>query len=508
MSRRWLWLSLLLLVAAWIWRQWWLPPPTRALADGSRLTWRSCPGGRHWRQPVFCGRLQRVIGGRSLSLEVRYLRSLWPGSGTPVLYIAGGPGGASGIDASGLGQWLDWYRQVDWHADLVLYDQRGVGLSRPALDCPEVRRVRRQLLDSPLPDEAQYRLQAQAQRACLARLRADAVDLSRYHTPANADDAQALAGALDLHRWRVYGVSYGTRVALELMRRHPAGLEAVVLDSVYPPQVHAEREDTWLLARALGLFVRSCELLDCNDSQAQLARDLDRSMRRLARRPVRVTLRDAPAPAMRLDDDDLAWLIFESQYQWDDLPRLPRAIHDLAAGRVDSALRELVRQSVESAFDDSLSDAVANAVDCSDNGPLTQTAFLRTLRRFPRVAAIKRLDWRYSPCRFWPRGPVPATFRRPVRSDIPTLILAGEFDPVTPPEWAEASVATLSHGALFIFPKIGHGVLDSDACAVRLVRAFWDEPARPRPPACLDRLLPQASAGEAGVEDQHIMKNY
>ncbi len=484
-----LWMVVPLLLAVWVWRQWWVPPPTRVLADGSRLAWGGCPGGLHW-QPLFCGRLQRPAGGRgqALSLAVVYLRSLWPWARPPVLYIAGGPGGATGLDAAGLPLWLDWYAQVDWQADLVLYDQRGVGLSRPALDCPEVRRVRQELLDSDLPAEAQYRRQRQAQQACLRRLRAQGARLTRYHTPANTDDALALVAALGLTRWRLYGVSYGTRVGLEILRRHPAGLEGAVLDSVYPPQMQAEREDAWLLAHALGMFERSCELIDCDDSRARLAGDLRRALRRLARHPQRVALEDAPAPAVRLDDDDLAWLVFESQYQWDNLPRLPGAVRGLAHGRVTPALRELLRQSVESAFDDSLSDAVANSVDCSDNGPLDEAAFLRTLRQFPRVAAIKRLDWRYSPCRFWPRGPVPAAFRAPVRSAIPVLLLSGEFDPVTPPEWAEAAAAPLERGHLFIFPAIGHGVLDSDACAVRLVRAFWADPAVPRPPACLDAL--------------------
>jgi pimeloyl-ACP methyl ester carboxylesterase len=71
---------------------------------------------------------------------------------------------------------------------------------------------------------------------------------------------------------------------------------------------------------------------------------------------------------------------------------------------------------------------------------------------------------------------------------VPTLLLAGEFDPVTPPEWAERAAETLPAGHLFVFPAIGHGVLDSHLCAADLVRAFLAQPDNPVPPSCLSRL--------------------
>jgi pimeloyl-ACP methyl ester carboxylesterase len=405
------------------------------------------------------------------------------------LYIAGGPGGATGLDAQNMPGWFDWMEQVDWSSDVILYDQRGVGLSEPALGCPETTQRRRELLDSELPVEQQYVLMRDAMHACRDRLLDEGWDLGQFNTRHNADDALALVRALGLKEWQMYGVSYGTRVALELMRRQPAGLRSVVLDSAYPPQVQAEASDTWLLSRAMYLFIRSCELLsECDFHPERLRADLENAMAYLRERPMRLELRDPdsglPLPVV-FDADDLAWLIFESQYAWNNLHLLPGAVSSLARGNISSEMRGMLQESVDLMLDDSLSEAVANSVDCADNGAFSRAAFVRQLRRYPFVASIRQYDWDFGACRSWPSGDAGEHFRQAVLSDVPTLVLAGEFDPVTPPQWGYQAAQGLSRANVFTFPGIGHGVLDSDSCAVELVRAFLDNPNSPQAPACL-----------------------
>jgi len=131
---------------------------------------------------------------------------------------------------------------------------------------------------------------------------------------------------------------------------------------------------------------------------------------------------------------------------------------------------------------------VASSVDCHDAGPIDLRDAELQLQRYPRTAAIKRFDWQYHACRYWSSGEAPGAFRTPVVSDVPTLLLAGEFDPVTPPEWAESAQTHLSRGQLFVFPAVGHGVLDSHLCAADLVRNFLADPVAARAPECLNRL--------------------
>lgn len=491
------WPLLLAPAVWWAWQALHAPPAALALDNGARLEWVDCWFDPPWWRPTHCAQMYTApepgATPAQFSLPVVYLpQYFWKRLGPPVLYVAGGPGGSAWLEPDEVDFWYEWADAADWPGDLVLYDQRGVGLSEPALDCPELHVARRELLPLPLPSDQAYRRVRDATRACQARLQSAGFDLRRFSTVANAADAIDLMRAMGLTQWDVYGVSYGTRVALQMMRVAPQALRAVVLDSVYPPQVNAELADAWLLERAFELFGRICGLADdCPQSPGELAEWLDRALQRVAREPIRLSVRD-PGPGRDLavvyDQDDLAWLLFEALYQWDLIAALPQSVRALGEGHLDPSLRSLIQDSVDSLLDDSISDAVANSVDCHDAGPVDAAAAAAELARYPRAAPVKRLDWEYHACRFWDAGNAPDSFRSPVASSLPSLLLAGEFDPVTPPEWAELAARTLDHAAVFVFPGVGHGVFDSHQCALDLVRAFLLDPVDPVAPGCLARL--------------------
>ncbi len=488
--------SLVVLAAALAlaWRQLHRPPPPQALANGAALQWIDCWFPVPYFRPVYCGRFRTAgAGAARFSLPVVYVPARpWRRVATPVLYIAGGPGGATPLDAAAAPGWLAWVDAVGWPHDTVFYDQRGVGLSDPALDCPELRIERRAQLPLDLDTETAGRRQRAAAERCRARLEAAGHDLGRFTTRANAEDARDLMAALGAPRWDLYGVSYGSRVALELLRLAPERLRAVVLDSVYPPEVEQELADPWLLARALGLVTRICELLDeCQRDPAQIAADLATVLRRLQDAPLRIRV-PTPAGEGELDvfynAESFAWLLFEALYRWERLAGLPRTLALLAAGRQSADLQVLGAEHLATALDAGISDAVGGAVDCNDAGWVTAAAFAAARAQFPAVQALTRSDWDTHPCRTWKAGDAGVEFRQPVYANVPTLLLAGEFDPVTPPQWAAAAADRLPAGFLFEFPAVGHGVLDSHECAVDLVKAFLAAPLSPVAPACLGAL--------------------
>lgn len=495
---RWLlWPVLLVPAAWWSWQLLHAPPDGLVLPNGAQLEWVDCWFDRPLWRPVHCARFHTAPESGAVperfALPVVYLPQLvWRRTAPPILYIAGGPGGAAWLAGDEVDFWLDWSEHADWPGDLVLYDQRGVGLSRPALDCPELRALRRALLPLPLPTEETYRRVRDTTRACHDRLKSEGMDLRRFTTSANAADATDLMRAMGLQRWNLYAVSYGTRVGLEIIRHTPQYLRAVVLDSLYPPEVNAELADAWLLQRSLELFGRICELVGgCVQTPAQLRQRLQAAFDRVAAESIKVSVRDPDGGrdmAVVYDHEDLAWLLFEAMYQWDLIPGLPASVRALADGRLDSLMRSLIQDSVDTLLDDSISDPVASSIDCHDTGPVDRRDAERQLRLFPRAAAIKRLDWQYHACRYWDSGVAPPAFRAPVVSDVPTLLLAGEFDPVTPPEWAELARRNLPRGQLFVFPGIGHGVLDSHLCASDLVRAYLADPEAGEAPKCLESL--------------------
>jgi pimeloyl-ACP methyl ester carboxylesterase len=468
----------------------------QTLANGAQLQWVDCWFTVSVLRPVHCGRFRTAPepgAPAGFELPVVYVPARpWRRSTTPLLYIAGGPGGATLLGAGDMPDWLAWLNGLDWPHDTVFYDQRGVGLARPALDCPELLAERRALLPLDVStEEAGRRLLAQA-RACRDRLEGLGYDLSAFSTRANARDASDLMAALGAPQWNLYGVSYGTRVALDLLRLAPQRLRAAILDSVYPPQVQPELADPWLLARALDLIGRICELSgECARAPAATVADIERILARLQTAPLVTEVPD-PAGAGRLqvryNAEAFAWLLFEALYRWDRLAALPGQLAALADGEVPPGLQEVIADSVAATLDANFSDAVGGAVDCNDGAAVDAAAAASMRDRFPAVAPLLAHDWAFHPCRTWKRGDAGAGFRRPVRSAVPTLLLAGEFDPVTPPHWAQAAAAGLERGFVFEFPAVGHGVLDSHECAAELSKAFLAAPQAPRAPTCLDGL--------------------
>ena len=182
----------------------------------TRLTISACPG-----EPVpseltvTCHQIE--VEGASISVAV--LHAPDP-TGNPVLFLHGGPGGRAVADRY---RWLTPRSELlDTH-DVVLVDQRGGGDSTPSMDCPEMRR----------PDAEEAALAGD--RACRDRLIKSGVDPSSASVERIAIDLVVVRQALGIDRWHLHGVSFGSRVALELMRRDEPAIVSVVLDSVVPP---------------------------------------------------------------------------------------------------------------------------------------------------------------------------------------------------------------------------------------------------------------------------------
>jgi pimeloyl-ACP methyl ester carboxylesterase len=73
-------------------------------------------------------------------------------------------------------------------------------------------------------------------------------------------------------------------------------------------------------------------------------------------------------------------------------------------------------------------------------------------------------------------------------SDVPALIFAGHFDPITPPEWGQLAARTLSRSFFYEFPNLGHGVMDSNRCALEIGLQFLDDPTTEPDTSCMDDL--------------------
>jgi pimeloyl-ACP methyl ester carboxylesterase len=371
----------------------------------------------------------------------------------------------------------DFAEPLQRHRDIVLFDQRGVGLSHPALDCGE--------LDLITPGDfadAATDPYLDAFADCRNRFLADGVDIDAYNSAESAKDIADLAAALDYDQYNVYGVSYGTRLALTAMRDEPQHIRSVVLDSVLPLQGNVYADPTY--EEALEELFRACSAdATCRSVAPDLRGSFFSIVRDFDNQPAIV---DTPRGGQfEVSGDDFLGFIFNAMYDTSYIPYLPADIVRIADGDT-SPLGYLVRYAY---YDLGTSLGLYLSVQCSEEVPFNGLEQVQASSHIDRIAEFTRQDVlaRQADCRTWNVRKGPPAENEPVRSDLPTLILSGEFDPITPPSYARAAASTLSHGRVFTFPGYGHGVLD-EGCSMSIMAAFLNAPDAEPDTTCISNL--------------------
>ncbi len=431
-----------------------------------------------------CGELlvyedRAAAAGRQIALNIAVV----PATGSrnvveddPLFLLAGGPGQAA-VETFPLA--LSVFAGVNRNRDIVLVDQRGTGESN-GLNC-EV--LEDETLPADLPDEEQIALLDQ----CRVDL-AERADLSLYTTDDFVADLDDVRAALDYDTINLYGASYGTRAALTYMRRFPEHVRSVVLDSVAGPELVLFLQMPQDGQRALDLLFDRCAAdAACNDAFPNFRAEYEAVLARLAT-PQPVTVADPLSNeplAFQLDRDFLSQLVFNSLYSAEFQGLLPLLVHH-AHETGDYA--PLIVQGLTVSSSAGLYPGLLYAVACSEDAPLIDPAEAESIRA---GTSFGDFATRFQTiCANWPRAEIAADFRDPLQSDIPTLLLSGGADPVTPPEYAAQVAAGLSNSRHIVVPGFGHGVVGV-GCMPSLVAEFVraTDPAA-LDPTCLDVLQP------------------
>ncbi len=359
--------------------------------------------------------------------------------------------------------------------DLILLDQRGAGYSQPSLRC----------FDNTTPMELLP--SAHSVRACYDRWVKSGINLNAFTTLENAADVHDLIRALGYRQVNLEGVSYGTRLALTVMRLYPADLRSVVLNSVLPPQVNPFTSIPQAAERVfVVLFQRCMADSDCNTTYPHLQAVFYQLVADLNTTPITFQatppLSGVPVTVHFTGNGLVLWLR-QSLYATDLIPMLPRVLFQMR--RHDYTL---LSQIYGNSIDTTGSIGLFYSIECGEDMPYTTQHDLETsVQGLPPPIQPALLDfglYRFSICQFWGMKPVPAVQKEPVRSTIPTLILQGEYDPVTPPANGMLAAQTLSKSYFFLFPGVGHGVSSpTSSCPSDITNAFWENPAE-KPDAC------------------------
>ncbi len=382
----------------------------------------------------------------------------------PILYLEGGPGGSALSDPD---SWIE--SPLRGTRDIILLDQRGTGFSQPGLHCP-------------VSDTKNLVSEA---KACLHRLLVAGIDLTAYDSAASATDIEALRLALGYEQWNLLGISYGTRLALTVMRDHPQGVRAVILDSVYPPNVDAYTEQAKNYADAIQALLDGCASdATCQQAYPDLTDQFYSLIADLNEYPLEVE------DEAFLYGDDVIFAMIDALYDTALIPQLPSIIAaaydeeydpilDLVFYEVDGF--HTLRQNDDAEIDLSDADGMFYSVECREELPFGDPILAETMMAgYPTDLTdtlLADLADMYIICQLWRAGQPDPIEDLPVSSDIPTLLMAGEYDPVTPPSWAELAAQTLTQHELIIIPRGGHSLIDAGDCPVGIMQAFLDDPA-------------------------------
>jgi pimeloyl-ACP methyl ester carboxylesterase len=414
----------------------------------------------------------------------------------PVIYLEGGPGGSA---VMGWESWVD--NRILQTRDLILIDQRGTGYSLPSLDCYEVYDDDS---DNPLQD-------------CYDRIIDEGINPSAYNTIASAQDVidlmQVLRNSNDYDTYNVYGISYGTRLALTVMRLTPPDLiRSVVLDSVYPPEVNAYEQDSITTINAFTTLFEGCAAdAACDDAYPDLEDVFYDTVERLNDEPLAYDATDpntGDTYESEVYGDDLASAIFSLLYDTDSIPYLPGMIWQLSEGDAtwyDELMNQntypggarVVRprqdQDEDEAFLDGDSEGMNQSLECAEEAPFNDLQVaLESAAQVPpalRDFQANYIESVYADCEIWQVEPMPQIETERVTSDLPTLVLAGEYDPVTPPTWAVSATKGLSNSYYYEFIGMGHGV-SLQRCPERIMLTFLDDPTLQPQDNCIRRLDP------------------
>ena len=434
---------------------------------------------------------------RTLALTVAVLRSTAAKPAPdPVVFIEGGPGASPfGFGEIGEERMEGWWEQSAPYRrtrDVVLFDPRGVGRSEPDSNCIELDGMA-EVARAPPPSNAERKAAERAAlESCATRLRASGVDLSSFTTPAAADDVLDIAAALGAARVNLVAASYGTRVALEAVRRHGSRVRSAVLDGVYPPDVNAVEEEAWLTHRALRRLFD-----DCTASRACRAAfpDLERRFLQLAAKldesPAQVSVGDSLVPlTVRLDAPALVAAVLEAMAEDDPVPRLPALIDRAARGRPERLAQYVPSPRLG---DPDTAEGMAFSIECRETvNAADPTRAANTHRRWSVLPGLAGDDTGRRVCAVWPAGVPEPIERLAVASTVPVLLFSGAYDPVTPPEWGQRAALTLPQSRHMVFRASGHGVTAGEPCALDSAAAFVERPDPARLAACAGADRPPA----------------
>lgn len=396
----------------------------------------------------------------------------------PILYLQGGPGAATLVMES---FWENHFLRDD--RDIVLMDQRGTGTSEA--NCIQVGNAMFAILREDLTPEGEIKAQDLLLSKYKEAIKQKGVDLAGYTSQENADDFEDLRKALGYKNWNLYGVSYGSRLGLTIMRDFPKSVRSALLVGILAPENNLFETFIPNFENSLFSVLERCEQNeDCNKRYPNLKERLVKTLNKIRGTPLRLNYKGKP---LVINPQDALFLLHQSLYSWYSVSNIPLLIESLEKEETEMILTALERVEFIYGF---VNWPMNYSVMAYEELPFNDFARVdETLNQselgfdLPSYGSsgIKLLE-------DWHSFRTPSIENQSVISEIPTLMVSGSLDPVTPPSNAKEALSSLKNGYELVFQDDSHEIFNH--CFFQIVEEFLNNPLQKANSECSNKRKP------------------
>ncbi|NNK87503.1 MAG: alpha/beta fold hydrolase [Flavobacteriaceae bacterium] len=404
----------------------------------------------------------------------------------PIIYTVGGPGSSTMPSA----QYMNYYKYLD-DRDFILVEQRGNYYAKPHLDCPEWSKA---VYQSNLPDfdsTKSDRLFEQAAIACRDRLSAKGIDLNGYNTNEIAADIHDLVEVLGIEKYNLLTISYSTKIAQVLLRDFPDGIRSVVMDSPLPLEVSYDEESVGNLMAAVDKLLSDCENQEkCNEAYPDLKKRFHNFLIKVTGTPLEIEIKNpinGNLEVFNLKGEDIITVFTAASTG--NISEVPFEINKLLNGDLSS-----VDENLTDLFDKPSGGTgigMRLSVWCSEEFPFNDEEIINTeTYKYPEVSGLSPAVFDSEICKIWGVKPASPLENQAVLSDIPVLLISGEYDNETPPKWAINMRKNLKNSHHLIFKGWKHTPTTNwgNQCAMQAANDFFNNPGVKPHPDCFKKI--------------------
>lgn len=404
----------------------------------------------------------------------------------PILYTVGGPGYTS-MRAS---KYMQYYKYLD-DRDFILFEQRGTQYAKPSLDCPEWAKA---VYKSNLPNFDATKTDSlfkKAAKQCNERLRKNGIDLNYYTTNQIAADINDLISVLGIEKYNLLTMSYSTKIGQVLMRDYPNKIRSVVMDSPLPLEVNYDEESVNNLLATLDKLLADCETnTDCNNAFPNIKKRFLKYLEEKTNNPLEVTVenpKNGKLETFYLKGKDLINVF--SSASTGGVPNIPFEINKILNNDLSSVKKQL--QYLFREPEGGIGMGMRLSVWCAEENPFnTQERIALETNKYAAVKGLSPAVFDNEVCKIWSVKKVTEIESQAVKSNIPVLLISGEYDEQTPVKWAESMTSNLKNSYHLIFKGWKHGPTTnwSNPCAMQAANDFFNNLSKKPNPNCFEQI--------------------